>query len=66
MVTAYAIWPDDSERGKAGYGPISDGVPRSVGRGGRSTEDMPGPPRKSRYCGHNIGEDDTHRIRRAR
>lgn len=66
MVTGYAIWPDDTERGKVGYGPISDGVPRFQGRGGRSAEDMPDPPRQSRYCGPSIGEDDTQRIRRPR
>lgn len=66
MVTDAALWPPDEEKGKPGYGPISNGVPRAMGRGGRSTDDMPDPPRQSRYCGPNIGEDDTQRIRRAR
>lgn len=66
-MTEYAIWPPDEERGKPGYGPISDGVPRADRwDAGDSEKRMPPPPRQSRYCGKDIGEDDTRRIRRAR
>lgn len=49
----------------AGEGPLSDGVPRVYERD-LDERDMPPPPKGSRYCGRDIGEDDTQKYRRPR
>lgn len=49
----------------AGEGALSDGVPRVYERD-LDERAMPPPPKQSRFCGHDIGEDDTQKYRRQR
>lgn len=47
----------------AGSGPLSDGIPRSVGDGGDSEREMPDPPKASKRIS-SLGADDTQPMRK--
>lgn len=52
-----------SSRPLAGAGPLSDGIPEPIGRGGSSEREMPPPPPASRPL---YDADKTVRMRKAR